>query len=167
MCSGHRSDGLTLKNQYQCDARRGVERAHYRSRYFSAAWAYTSGSNSFGLCASSFRTCCLSGVAPGNWTLVISGFAPPLASLSLDRLAPWADVVARLKRPSSDGSMSRMRSPKDLCRTARVNGALVLSREPIFAATVLMVFAFLERRSICWDREAMIGGPRAEGRSIH
>ncbi len=94
---------------------------HYLSKYFSAAFAYTSGSCSRGALVPPFLSLFaaggfLSGVAPRNSTRAISTL--PVSTSGIMGCCGWTSV----KRPSSDGSMSRMRSPKGVSRIARANG---------------------------------------------
>lgn len=104
-----------------CDRARGIGRIDwYRSRYFRAAMAYTSGSGSLGLVASSRLVgSLLSGVAPGKPARDISPFLGPFSGCFL---TPASGGGTSEKRPSSEVSMSRMRSPSGVSRTARVKG---------------------------------------------
>lgn len=109
------------------------EDTDYRSRNFKAASAYTSGSNSFGFLISSLLLagCFLNGVALMTSILVNSGApttvcaCPPSVS-AVAAVVGGATVIAEggattVKRPSSEGSASRMRSPSDVWSTALVN----------------------------------------------
>lgn len=110
-----------MKRQFLITARI----AYYRSRNFNAACAYTSGSCSPGFCPSSLLRVAgglLNGVAIGKAIRVISVLGPDAPSSWAAYEPTCRDGCTTVKRPSSDGSMSRMRSPRGVWRTARVKG---------------------------------------------